>query len=135
MPELFLEQFDDAMPAAVWRQVNIEPWNGDLWLKLRPYTQMVRDQAARQAKQNKCFNLHKIKVDGKTVTVNGDENKAINEEFLDLVVEDWRGVAGDPPCDRENKLKLRGSTILFLWIFNTSNTMAGIEVTDDEGNS
>lgn len=135
MAELFLDQFDIEIPDAVWRRINIAPWSGDLWLKLRPYTQSLRDIVELRAKRNPLSNRHEVTIDGEKTTVDQDNDRALKQEFLDIAIEDWRGVKGNPPATRENKIKIHGSQILTGYLVTLTNLMAGVEIVDDEKNS
>lgn len=134
MPELFLEHADTETPDAVWRRINIAPWNGDLSMKVRPYTQPLRDVVLLRAKRNPLSNRHQVVIDGETMTVEGDPDQANAQEFLDAVIEDWTGVVGNPPCDREHKIKVRVSQNLFSYLVALTNAMAGVEVRDEQKN-
>lgn len=135
MAELYLEQFDVEIPDAVWRNITLPQWNGTLRMKLRPYTQPLRDVVLQRAKRNPLSNRHQVTIDGETQTIDGDETTANNVEFLDAVIEAWEGVAGDPPCTRENKIKVRVSQMLVVYLINLTNAMAGVQVADEEKNS
>jgi len=134
MPELLLE--DDGVEApGVWRIVHIAPWNGDVSLKLRPATKGLLDVVAERAKSNPLYRRHKETIDGKTKTVDGDPNAAWQEEFLKAVVEDWKGVTGEPPCDEEHVVKLRAYVTLVNFISAETSLLAGVQNEDEEKNS
>jgi hypothetical protein len=139
MPALYLEELDEEQPAAKWRTVTIEPWSGDLDLKLRPGTKPVMDLVQHRAKQNPLYRRHTVLIDGKKVTVDGDENLAWKHELLLAVVDGIRGVDGKPrleeiPMDDETKLKLINFPILVNWIFSETQNMAGIKIEEEEKN-
>lgn len=132
MPKLLLDNSE--MPDAVWRTIPIAPWNGDLRMKVRPYTQILRDVVLQRVKKSKWMKPHGIIVDGETIAIESDENRANQEEFLKAVVEDWSGVEGDPACTAENKVLLRASSILVMHLIQMTNAMAGVKVEDETGN-
>lgn len=137
MPELFLDDVDNEQPEAVWTPIDIAPWNGDTELELRPATRALLDVVNQRAKENPLNKRHSRPIDGKKILVQEGElfQQAWQEEFLDAVIADWRKVAGNPPCDREHKLKLRGLLNLVNWISDTCRLMAGVKAEADTGNS
>jgi len=135
MAQLYLDQYDTEIPDGVWRSITISPWNGDVRMKLRPYTQPLRDVVLLRAKRNPLSNRHEVTIDGEKMTVEGDADRANAEEFLDAVIEDWEGLVGNLPCTRENKIKVRVSQVLFAYLVSLTNAMAGVQVADEEKNS
>lgn len=138
MPSLYLDDVENPEPESFWTDVDIEPWLGDLRLKLRPATRAVLDVVDHRAKSNPLNQRHTIVIDGKKKVVNPDyrtENAAWQDEFLKLVIDEWEGVEGDPPCDDEHKSKLRGLVILVNWIVEKCKAMAGVKQQADEKNS
>jgi len=135
MPALFLDETENESPEAHWVPVTIEPWNGDLRLKLRPATRALLDVIEERAKRNPLWNLHKVTVDGKVITRNGNEGLARQVEHVKAVVEDWDGVEGDLPCTDENKTRVAlGHLRLVVFIMETAVKMAGVKTAAEEGN-
>jgi len=133
MAKLLLDNSE--MPESYWRRITIAPWNGDLWLKLRPYTQALRDLVAQRAKRNRWSRPHDVVVDKETIHIESDEDKARGEEFVKAIVEDWRGVEGEPACTPDNRVMLRGSMLLMGHITGVTIAMAGVKNEDEVENS
>lgn len=132
MPFIDLEDSED--PQSFWRTMHQAPFNGDVRLKVKPFTSALRAVVMQRAKTNPLNQRHQVTIDGIKKTVNADRDSAFEEEFLKAIIDEWQGVKGDPPCDDEHKVKLRKSPMLVLHLLNLTQEMAGADLEDEEKN-
>ncbi len=132
MPKLFLSEQD-----AQWFDVDIEPFAGDVRLRLYPATRALLDRVQEKAKHNPKYRRHSVIVNGQKIARDSDQQGAWLEEFMREVIADWEGVedeTGPIPCTDENKPRVLQVINLINWIQVKASLIAGAKVEEEEKN-
>lgn len=122
-----------------WWDADVEPFTGDLRLKLFASTRARLDEVSEAAKHNPKYRRHSVIVNGKKITRDPDQASAWVEEFLKIHIDDFEGVDdenGSPAeVTDENKVKIGMASVTLLNAITAKCAfMAGTKVEDEEKN-